>query len=177
MATTYELIASNTLSVATGTVTFSAIPQTFTDLLLKTSTRASDTGQYLSPTFRFNGDSASNYSWIFLYGYSTTIGAGSGQASTETYGRNQYAATASNATANAFGNGEIYIPSYRVSANKPVLSLGVAATNAGSSFLAQAANLWRNTAAITSIEIKPTHGAAYTFEVGSSFYLYGIKNS
>lgn len=177
MASTYQLIASNTLSVATSTVTFNSIPQTFTDLLLKTSTRASDTGQYLTPMFRFNADSASNYSWIFLYSYSTTIGAGSGAASTETSGRHQYASTASDATTNAFGNGEIYIPSYTLSTNKPVLSQGVAATNAGSSFLAQAANLWRNSAAITSMSISPGYGSAYTFAIGSSFYLYGIKNS
>jgi hypothetical protein len=174
MATTYEFIASNTLASTAQSVTFSSIPQTYTDLVVRVNARTNDTGQYIAVQFRFNGDSANNYSSVSIPIYSTTTQ--SARLLNESYGRAQYGATASGATTNAFGNAEIYIPSYTVAAQKPIAARGIAASNNASLFQSIDANLWNNTAAITSITIfgNPT---SYLWSVGSSFYLYGIKNS
>jgi hypothetical protein len=177
MASTYQLINSSTISTATNSVTFSSIPATYTDLVLRISARATDTGQYFTPTLRFNSDTGTNYSFIFLYSYSSTTGSGSGGSSSETSAKVQWSATASDATANTFGNAEFYIPAYATDKQKPMSSYGVAATAAGSSFQATTANLWRNTGAINSIQIAAGHGTSYNFAVGSSFYLYGISNA
>ena len=177
MASTYQLINSSTISTATNSVTFSSIPATYTDLVLRISARATDTGQYFTPRLRFNSDTGTNYSYITLHSYSGTTGSTSGGSSTETSAAAWYAATAADATANTFGNLEFYIPAYATNKQKPMSSYGVAATAAGSSFQGTAANLWRNTAAITSIQIAAGYVSAYNFAVGSSFYLYGISNA
>ena len=43
MATTYKLISSVTVSTATNTISFTSIPQTYTDLVIKASLRGSTT--------------------------------------------------------------------------------------------------------------------------------------
>jgi hypothetical protein len=60
--TSYESIATTTLSSSASSVTFSSIPATFTHLQIRalvTGTNATQTG---STTFQFNGDTGSNYS-------------------------------------------------------------------------------------------------------------------
>jgi hypothetical protein len=79
------------------------------------------------------------------------------------------------ATANTFGSTEIYIPSYTVSQNKPLSIFSVQENNTSSAFIVCAANLWRNTAAVTSIYLVPN--TASNFIATSSFYLYGISNA
>jgi hypothetical protein len=79
-------------------------------------------------------------------------------------------------SANTFGSAEIYIPSYTASQNKPLSTFGVVENNSaagGDTEIDAWANLYRDTAAISSIAIN----ARATFAAGSSFYLYGIKNS
>lgn len=72
---TYTLINQITLAAASSTVTFSAVPQSYRDLVLivEGSVTAS-----LTPSLRFNSDSGSNYSFVSGAGnnnnavYSTT---------------------------------------------------------------------------------------------------------
>ena len=80
-----------------------------------------------------------------------------------------------NATASTFGNTMLYIPNYTSSNNKSSSSDGVAETNATNVNMAMIANLWSNTAAITSIKLTPATGA--TLQQYSTATLYGIKNS
>jgi hypothetical protein len=175
MANTFQLISSSTLATDTASVTFSAIPQTYTDLILKISTRATDTGQYLSPQIRFNSLSTSIYSWVFIGSYSTTTNTD--RSGSTTSARVTYSATASDATASTFGSAEIYIPQYTTSQVKQITTTGVAATNAGSSFQGITANYLNSAVAITSMEISAGFVNAYNWKTGSSFHLYGIKNS
>ena len=76
------------------------------------------------------------------------------------------------ATSNTFATAEIYIPSYRVSQHKQISMDSATENNATTAYRAVDAGLWRSTAAITSIELDGSN-----FVSGSSFYLYGIKNS
>jgi hypothetical protein len=78
------------------------------------------------------------------------------------------------ATSNTFGNMEIYIPSYTVSQNKPLSNFSVQETNATTAYIRSDAMLFRSTSAISSLTIDAN---TFNFAIGSSFYLYGIKNS
>ena len=168
MATTYEIIASVTVSSATNTISFTSIPQTYTDLLFKISGRFSiDTA---SAFLRYNGTTTDGTS-RFLEG------SGSG-ASSSTDGSYQYGpvhgVVNSTKTANTFGNAEIYIPNYTSSNYKSSSSDGVTENNGAATTMALGANLWSDTAAITSIEI--VGAASADFVEHSTAYLYGISN-
>jgi hypothetical protein len=174
MANTFNLIEIKNLSSAVSSVTFSSIPSTYTDLLLKASTRQSGNadGNQLSVTF--NGLS-SGYSRKLLFGYGSGVGAGSG--SSEAFARIAFAQS-STYTSSTFNSFELYIPNYASSNDKPFSS------NAGSegnttTIYAQAiyAGLWSNSAAITSLTIADDGSTGTNFVVNSTFYLYGIKNS
>ena len=169
MATTYEIIASVTVSSATNTISFTSIPQTYTDLLFKISGRFSiDTA---SAFLRYNGTTTDGTS-RFLEG------SGSG-ASSSTDGSYQYGpvhgVVNSTHTANTFGNAEIYIPNYTSSNYKSSSSDGVTENNGAATTMALGANLWSDTAAITSIEI--VGAASADFVEHSTAYLYGISNA
>jgi len=173
MPSTYTLISSNVLSSSAASVTFSAIPNTYTDLVVKYSARGDNGGiDYDGAYLRFNGDSTSLYSNTNLFVNNTTIYSNRGTGSTieglmDTNG--------STSTSNTFSNTEIYIPNYTSIVSKPTSRFGVVETNATTSYLGFQAGLYRNTTAITSL----TLGVVYSsnFLAGSSFYLYGIKNS
>lgn len=173
MPSTYTLISSNTLTSSAASVTFSSIPATYTDLVLKISTRGDNGGTVPSSVeLTFNGNNA-NFSRTDLTGNGSA--AASARNSNQTNIRLTNHSNGSASTANAFSNSEIYIPNYNGSTNKPIGSFGVGETNASAASMGAVAGLWGNTSAITSITI-----ANYTdnaFVTGSSFYLYGIKNS
>jgi hypothetical protein len=171
MALTYQLISSNVLSSSAASVTFSAIPATYTDLVLRWSARLDTTSSEVD--LRFNSDSATNYSSTRIVGNGAT--ASSSNVSSANILRFFESANYSTDTANTFNSMEIYIPSYTASQNKPFSSFVGTETNATTAYLVAQANLWRNTAAITSIVLDPISSA--NFVSGSSFYLYGIKNS
>ena len=173
MANTQVLIASEILTSNQATITFSSIPNTYTDLLLRISARCADTGTYGGLKLVFNSDSASNYSYTVLY--SGGAGGASDRTASIANARVPFSITASDATANTFGNVEIYIPSYLASQNKPISSFGTSGTVGTSTYLGSSSNLWRNTNAITSIQISEIF--ATNLLSGSSFYLYGISNS
>jgi hypothetical protein len=63
---TYEPIASQTLGSAVSSVTFSSIPQNYTDLILVVNYGIS--ANNFGARIRFNGDTGSNYSDSFIYG-------------------------------------------------------------------------------------------------------------
>jgi hypothetical protein len=170
MANTYTLIEAKTLGTTTASVTFSSIPATYTDLLLKISSRNNDI--YNEIHFRFNGNTGSNYSGRNLYG--TGSAAVSSSSSSLTSLQNLTVQSVSTQTANTFGNTELYIPNYTSSNNKSVSADGVQENNATSAQAMLGAGLWAQSAAITSIEAFPSIGS---FVTHSTFYLYGIKNS
>jgi hypothetical protein len=171
MPSSRTLISSQVLTGTAASVTFSAIPGTFKDLILKVSTRISVGAIDWPMSLRFNGDTATNYSNTNLY----WSGPSSARFSNQTSATRVLGSTGNTATANTFGNIEIYIPSYTASQNKPLGSFGAPETN-GTTFddgTQAYAGLWRNTAAITSILISQDGSG---FVSGSSFYLYGLAS-
>ena len=167
MTTTHSLIASRTLNTSAASVTFTNIPQTFTDLLIKVSGRS--TTNTTGIDILFNGSSTS-YSNKRLYG--TGSSALSDSAAT-TYISNTMI-NDSTYTTSIFGNGEIYIPNYTSSNNKSVSANGVSENNSTTALMMLTAGLWSNTAAITTILLRPNTGS---FSADSCFFLYGIDSS
>lgn len=80
------------------------------------------------------------------------------------------------ATANTFSNGELYIPNYAGSANKPTSWFNAQENNTTTAYINSHANLWSNTSAITSITLTASVGTN-EIKSGSSFYLYGISKN
>ena len=172
MPNTYKIISSNVLSTSAATVTFSAIPSTYTDLVMRWSVRtdygATRTG------FRIAANSiTSGYSETYIIQYNSTV-VGSGTYTGNAYFNGEYI-DGTGATANTFGSGELYLPSYTVSQNKPSSMVSLAEGNSTTDTgMYLKALLLSNTAAITSLTLTANTG---NFVSGTSFYLYGISNS
>ena len=166
MPNTFTKIASNTVSTAVSSVTFSSIPATFTDLVLKMSTRSTgnDGNPWTGTNLTLNGNAITVKR---LYG----TGSGSGSSDSSTPG---IIMTGNTATANTFSNSEVYIPNY-TSANFKSLNMdSVTETNAATTIAMMSAGLCSFTAAVTSLVLTPGAG---NFDQYSTFTLYGIKNS
>ena len=165
---TYKLIASTTLSSAAATVTFSGIPSTYTDLVLRLSIRGSG-GFSVATTF--NGDTASNYSYRTLYGFSTTAGSlGSANSTSLIIQDANYPGT----TADTFTSAEYYFANYASTANKASSLFSVKENNATSNnWMEATAGLYRSSSAISSITL--TGVSSNNFVSGSTFDLYGIE--
>lgn len=172
MANTYRLISGTTLSSTSASVIFSGIPSSYTDLVLRASIRSDSAGTTVHDfTYRINGLTTSIYSKTQLTGNGTA--AQSYRQTTTRFGFENVLDGAS-ATANTFGNIEIYFPSYQAAQNKPIGHFGVSENNATLAGINATAGLFSDTGAITQIEC---YTSGYNFASGCSFYLYGIKNS
>ena len=172
MATTYTLISSNTLSSSAASVTFSSIPATYTDLVLKVSVRGDAAVVSNNLYCRFNGDTGANYSYTQLYGNGATAASANGSPTNPSIYQGNVGASA---TASTFSNVEIYIPSYTATQKKPFSADSAHETNATTAYRSANALLWQTTSAITSIDITIAGGSS--FVSGSSFYLYGISKN
>jgi hypothetical protein len=167
---TYTLISSVTVgSGGAANITFSSIPQTYTDLVIKLSSRTNRgtvVGDFV--VVSFNGNTA-NRSSRDLYGSGS--GTFSGSYSTM-YGA---LANSGDSTASTFGNAEIYIPNYTSSNNKSISVDSVSENNATEAYTYLNAGLWSNSSAITSVTLTPNVGTL--FNQYSTAYLYGISNA
>jgi hypothetical protein len=173
MPLTYTLIASVTVgSGGAGSIDFTSIPSTYTDLCLLTSTRSNAGGSTIANIgLEFNSNT-SGYDTLRLYGSGSSVT--SDKLTSQTY---IFAGLtdASTATANTFGSLSIYIPNYAGSANKSVSMDAVQENNTTAAYASLHAGLWNNTAAINTVKLKDVSGTA--FVQYSTAYLYGIKNS
>jgi len=171
---TYQLINSSVLTSSQASITFSAIPSTYTDLVLRWSSRADNASAANVNWIELNSDTSSNYSFTYIQGGgSAGVSSARGSSELALYGGRQDAA---NATSNTFGSAEMYIPNYTASVNKPVSMDSTTEDISTEAFRMATATLWRNAATITSIRIRPNAGGQ-NFVSGSSFYLYGISSN
>ena len=163
MPTSTEVaIATTTLSSAASTITFSSIPNTYTDLILVVNLSYTAGGATL---MRFNSDTGSNYSYTYIYGDGTSAASGRGVDRTSIV-----VDLASGFDTTQFAMFKANIFSYAGSTNKTVLLENSNDKN-GSGSVERSVRLWRNTNAITSISL--THSAS-TFTAGTTATLYGI---
>lgn len=175
MPNTYTLIASSTVSSPTYTVTFSSIPQTYTDLKLVFSAR-SDYGSAGGNEVGVQLNSiTSGYSSRMIYSNNGTSALSASANSNPIYTWAGGMVT-TGSTANTFSNSELYIPNYTGSTAKSASTDSVTENNGTPIFMQLAAHLSTNTAAVTSITLNAWQ-SFINFVAGSTFYLYGIKNS
>ena len=168
------LIASSTVGAGgVGSITFSSIPATYTDLKITVSARGTNNSSSNdSVALVINGDTGNNYPARRLYGTGSVAGSDVNTSSTFAY--TAYTGWASS-TANTFGNTDIYIPNYAGSNQKSMSSDGVSENNSATAYESLVAGLWTGTSAITSLNLAPVNGTGWAQY--STFYLYGIKNS
>jgi hypothetical protein len=159
---TYSLIASNVLGSAQANVTFSSIPGTFTDLIIVYVATASTGNPDM--TAQINGDTATNYSATRLTGNGTA--ASSARYSTQSFCRfDEFAA----ATTTAATTGIVSVMDY---SNATTYKTLISRSNQAALGVEAFVNLWRSTAAITSLAFAFTSG---NIAAGSTFKLYGIQ--
>lgn len=178
MPNTFNLISSYTVPAGgTSTVTFSAIPQTYTDLKLVMATQNNrSNGNYGYQYVAINGSTANQY-------YRSMYGEGSGvqnsNAETGNYIQNYSTGTVWQGTY-IYSNGEIYYANYTSSEPKVWKT-----TSVSEGYNALDRNLWNFFAGswtsndpITSLVITTNGGAGFTtWSANSTFYLYGIKKA
>ena len=171
MAVTFKQIATVTVSTATqAEIEFTSIPGTYTDLLVKLSTRVT-TGATENDNIQMTFNNATtNRTEREIFGNGSTAGSASISDMRAGY------TSAADATASTFGSSEVYIPNYAGSTNKSASTDGAAEGNITGLLMGLHANLWSQTNAITSIKFYPA-GAGASFTQYSTATLYGISNS
>ena len=166
MATaTYDKIATTTLGSAASSITFSSIAASWTDLRLVFAPIGSVAGN--SIRMQLNGDTASNYSETFLYADGTTAASTNNTSVTFlTVGVGGTSTFPKLKTLDFF--------SYAGSTYKTLLLTSSDDQNAAGSDVSRHVQMWRNTAAITSINLYLS-GVSQTYAAGTTATLYGIK--
>jgi hypothetical protein len=176
MATAYTLISSITVgSGGTSEITFSSIPNTYTDLLVKLSGRLSQTGgSYDGFNIKFN-NTTSNWSSKTISGNGSSVSYG---GETGTYGSRFLGINIDGSTASTFGSLEVYIPNYAGSNYKSVSSDSVTENNATGAFIRLGTAIWSDTSAITSLTLyNQDYTPSNAIVQYSTAYLYGISNA
>ena len=159
------VIAHQELTSSAASITFSDIPQTYTDLYLTVSGRT-DRSANVGDAFRITVNGATGYSIKYLYG------SGSGVGSYGYANLDGLSATAANATSNTFGNASAYIPNYTSTGAKSVSLDGVGENNATEAYQQLTAGLITTTSAITSLTLASAFGT--NLLQYSSATLYGV---
>lgn len=168
MPTTYEAIATVTVgSGGAASIDFTSIPQTYTDLLVKLSTRTTAAGA-ADVSLRFNS-ATTNYSYRDLEGNGSTVASYNGTSFLWAGEANR-----GDATASTFANIDIYVPNYTSSNNKSISVDSVTENNGTLAYADLIAGLWSSSAAITSITLLLSSGNHAQYSTAT---LYGIKNS
>jgi hypothetical protein len=171
----FESIATINGTGSTPTLTFTNIPNTYTNLQIRMSLVTSGSFQQNSVYggwVTFNNDTGSNYSDHYLYGDGATPGAG---------------ATINKANMGliAYGAGPTYpgvnivdILDYaNTNKYKTARSLAGGDTN-GAGYTWFASGLWRNTSAVSTITIYLNSGfGSHNFTTNAIAALYGIKGA
>ena len=163
MATTYDAIQTTTLGSAAAFIDFTSIAASWTDLRVVLVAKPTTTGD--NALLRFNSDTTSNYSNTNLIGNGSTASSGRSTASGSLL-LDYTGLTTANPSLY-----EIDIFSYAGSTNKTVL-VKTSEDKNGSGDTRVAVGLWRNTSAITTIRL---YQGSYTFAIGTTATLYGIK--
>jgi hypothetical protein len=164
----YDSIATTTLSTATGTVSFTSIPATYTHLQMRISVIAATAGQ----TFQafVNNDTGTTYATHVVYGNGTATGAAGVPNSTgysPVYGRNVGSTTAPCVVI-------MDILDYaNTSKYKTMRSLSGSESNSNGE-IDLSSSVWMNTTAINRLDFNWTSGNCAQY---SSFALYGIKGA
>jgi hypothetical protein len=161
---TYVLLNQLTLLPVVNSVTFSNIPQGYSDLIITINGRPSDTS-YPVVALRFNADSGNNYSYVGMSGNGSTTARGAN--SSMGYASLGQAYGTGPSTSSRFQTLAHIMDYSALDKNKTVLSRN----NVPGTGVEAQATRWANTAAVSSITAITTSGG---FANGTTFSLYGV---
>lgn len=170
VASSFESIATVTVGSGGSTgITFSSIPQTYSHLQIRGIGRGTTNNPALGIVVRFNNDSGANYSYHWLTGDGSSAAASN--SSNATF-MDLFENPSSTSLANTFSGGVCDILNYSgTTTYKTARSFnGYDRNGTGNLYLWSGS--WRNTAAITQIDLIPY---AANIAQYSSFALYGVK--
>ena len=173
MANTYSLIGTVivTSSAGAASLDFSSIPATYTDLVLKLSSRTDrPTSGYGYFDLVFNNSTA-NQTFARLNGYA------SGVNTTGNSTQNIIASNTGDATANTFSNFETYLTNYAGSYYKSMsIEAGLQDVSGvrETPFNQLGAGLWSSITAINRITVSIASGYGTIFYQNTTCSLYGI---
>jgi hypothetical protein len=162
MPVTYDSIATTTISSPTPTITFSNLPQTYTDLVFVLHGRSGGSSQFI---MRFNSDTATNYSWTSLYG-----AGGNPNSDRVTSASFIRIDTVGSLAFGPAGLAIINLPSYTNAVRKTAL-FSFANITASSSGISFGTGLYRSTSAITTVSLINNLD---NWEPGTVATVYGI---
>ena len=164
----FESIATVTLTSPTFGITFDNIPQTYTHLQIRAIVKSSNASAQ-AYWMRFNNDSTNgNYAWHYITGNGSTVTASKEQPSSVILPGE----IPSNSGSTMAGT-IVDILDY-TNTNKYKVTRGLTGfDNNGSGSIWFASGLWLSTSAITKIYLQDS--STSNFQTGTSFALYGIK--
>lgn len=160
LPSTMTPIATQTLAATASSVTFSNIPQGYTDLYIVWNGTEVTTSQNLS--LQFNSDTGTNYSLTRIRGTGSAAESARWSNLSMMYGPNP----------DTSGNSTVIWQVMNYS-NSTTYKTGLARGGGAGGESAAHVGLWRNTAAVTSITVL-TNGAI-NMSSGTTITLYGIK--
>jgi hypothetical protein len=170
MPNTYIAISSITLTSTAQSITFTSIPGTYTDLVVKASgrwtTSAVGAGMFAYP----NGNTGGSYYW-------TALGHDSDGVKRGWKGAAAYIGmiNGSGASANSFSAVEFTLLNYAYSGSRAKMFIskyGTPSFNTNQTYSLSGGLYWDGTSAVTSLQLNAESGG--TFATGSSFQLYGV---
>jgi len=174
MAVTYVAISTVTVGSGgiTNTISFTSIPQTYTDLVVRASlrdTRASSGPGYIHLNFN---SATTNLSSKALRNVDGALAS-----TTRTDDYLGFSAANDSQTSNVFGNYELYVPNYTSTSTYKSFSIDSTNETNAATPIAQdlIAGLWSSTAAITTISL--ISELTLFWKQYSTATLYGIKSS
>lgn len=164
--TTYEPIQTYTLGGTQATVSFTSIPQTYTDLVIVLNAAFNYFAPQASGGMQLNSDTGANYSYTVMQGNGTTASA-SGAS-----GNNWMYFGECSAAGNPFSVNIINVMNY---SNTTTTKAIISRSGLSHSRVMFQANHWNNTSAITRIDLLAFGGTSVAqWVTGSTFTLYGI---
>jgi hypothetical protein len=168
VTSSYESIATASGNGSSATLSFTSIPSGFKHLQIRGIGRDTSGSSGNNPaTITFNSDTGANYDSHLLYGLGSSAGGAASTSRNNLYWIGEFVGTA-----DLFGAIVIDILDYTdTNKNKTVRSFGAFDSNGGGR-IDYTSGLWRNTSAITRIDI--TVGAS-NWANNTQFALYGIK--
>lgn len=162
---TYEPIATTTLGSDSTSVVFSSIPQTYTDLVMVFE-GYNTVASAMDFEYEANGDSGNNYSETAVWGNGST--AYSNRHSN--YGGGIAGTIYNNTRGTVIANFMNY-------SNSTTYKTCISRSSNAGNLVGASVSLWRNTAAITSLNFNQPAGQSGKFAAGSTFTLYGIASA
>jgi hypothetical protein len=154
---TYTPLATVTLSTAAASVSFSSIPATYRDLILVSQGTVATASNI---SLRFNGDTGSNYSYVYMFGSGTSTASAAGTDS---------AILGGGFNSSVISQAIFQVMDYSAT-DKHKTTLNRTDEPNGAAYAW--AGRWANTAAITTLLVRMTNGG--NFNSGTTFSLYGV---